>query len=121
MTSFRNRLALTTAVQGSALVLTAIFVLLASRWLGPPGKGLQAVLVSAGQVLALVLSFGVGASMPFVVSSDVRRAPLAARRQARLLVVSAAILVVAAVANRVGSVVPTLVGEESILIVFTVV
>jgi O-antigen/teichoic acid export membrane protein len=108
-------------VQGLALVLTAVFVLLASRWLGPSGKGLQAVLVSAGQVLALVLSFGVGASMPFVVSSDVRRAPLAARRQARLLAVSAAMLVLAAIANRIGSLAPGLIGEESILIVFTLV
>jgi O-antigen/teichoic acid export membrane protein len=117
--TFRRGLAVTAAIQGAALLLSAIFILLASRWLGPEGKGLQAILVSAGQLFGLVLSFGLAASMPYIVSSDIRRAALVALRQAQLLVAAAAVLCAAAILNRGVTLAPPLVGFEAVLIAFT--
>lgn len=118
--TFRRDLAVTTAIQAAALLAAAVFVLLASRWLGSEGKGTQAILVSGGQFLALVLSFGLGSSMPYIVSSDVRLAGLMALRQAQLLVVAAIALSAAAFFNRSVLLFPSLVGLEGVVIAFTV-
>ena len=98
--TFRRGLAVTTAMQAAALFASALFILLASRWLGPEGKGLQTILVSAGQLLALLLSFGLGSSMPYIVAPDIRLAALMALRQAQLLVVAALTLSAAAMINK---------------------
>jgi O-antigen/teichoic acid export membrane protein len=118
--TFRRGLAVTTAVQAAALLAAAVFVLFASRWLGSEGKGTQALLVSGGQLLALVLSFGLGSSMPYIVSSDIRLAGLMALRQAQLLVVAAIALSAAALFNRGAALFPSLVGLEGVVIAFTI-
>ena len=117
--TFRRGLAVTAAIQAAALLASAVFVLLASRWLGPEGKGLQAILVSTGQLLALVLSFGVASSMPYVVSSDLRLAAVMALRQAELLALAAVALSATAILNRAVMLFPTFVGFEGIVVAFT--
>ena len=118
--TFRRGLAVTTAIQAAALLAAAVFVLLASRWLGSEGKGTQAILVSGGQLIALVLSFGLGSSMPYIVSSDIRLAGLMALRQGQLLVVAAIALSAAAFFNRSVVLFPSLVGLEGAVIAFTI-
>jgi O-antigen/teichoic acid export membrane protein len=118
--TFRHGLAVTTAIQAAALLAAAVFVLLASRWLGSEGKGTQAILVSGGQLLALVLSFGLGSSMPYIVSSDIRLAGLMALRQGQLLVGAAIALSAAAFFNRSIVLFPSLVGLEGVLVAFTI-
>src|SRR5439155_14094451 len=118
--TFRRGLPVTTAIQAAALLAAAVFVLLASRWLGSEGKGTQAILVSGGQLIALVLSFGLGSSMPYIVSSDIRLAGLMALRQGQLLVVAAIALAAAAFFNRSVVLFPSVVGLEGAVIAFTI-
>lgn len=116
--SFRRSVVITLLLQGAALLSFAVFTVLAARWLGASGRGLQALLVSAGQLLALVLGFGFAYTIPYAVASDRRRAYYAARAQLVLLAVASGILIAAALANQVTATASSVRGYEGLLISF---
>lgn len=97
---FRRAFVVTVFVQTVSFAASALYVLLISRWLGSAGKGLQSVLVSSAQILAMVLGLGFHLSVTFFVAAQPRRTPAVLQNQARLLVGVTFILAVAALLNR---------------------
>jgi hypothetical protein len=116
---FRRDLCVTVFIQSLVLLLAALFILLVSRWLGAPGKGLQSLLVAGSQIGAVLLGLGFNASVPSVLGSDPRRAPAVLTNQVWVVGVAATVLVALAIANRAFHLLPGLVGYEMSLGILT--
>jgi O-antigen/teichoic acid export membrane protein len=103
MRQFRLRRAIlvTVLAQGTSLLVSMAFVLLTSKWLGPAGKGTQSLLVSIGQIAAVVLGFGFQGALPALVSADPTMAFNVTKVQVHLLGLAALIMLVGALANAV--------------------
>lgn len=100
--AFRLRRALGTTVSFQAVAMASAigFQLLAARWLGAEGRGEFALLLAAGQILAMVAGLGLPGSMSYYAASRPDTVPLLAARQLALLAGVAALLSVCLVANR---------------------
>jgi len=75
------------------------FILLTSKWLGPAGKGTQSLLVSIGQIGAVVLGFGFQGALPALVSAEPAIAFTVTKVQVHLLGIAAFLLFLAALVN----------------------
>ena len=117
---FRRAFVVTVCVQAIAFVASAVYVLLISRWLGSAGKGLQSVLVSATQLLAMVLGLGFHLSVTFFVAAKPRRAPSAPLNPAKLMVAVIVALSLAAWINRRYDIYPALLSYEALVGIFVV-
>ncbi len=117
---FRRAFIVTVSVQTASLAVSALFVLLTSRWLGSAGKGLQAVLQSSAQILSIVLGLGLPMSVVFFVAGNPLRTPAIIRNQARLTVMVAVSLGVAAILNRWFALYPPLFFYEGLVGLFVI-
>lgn len=116
--AFRRALVVTIALQSASLVFTAVFILLTARWLGPAGKGVQSLLVSIGQIGAMLCNFGYQGALVAVVSADRGQAPAATHLQVRLLGLAGIILVAASLLNAMVGWVPLSGFQMANLVVF---
>ena len=98
--------------QGVNALFSLVFIVIVSRWLGPEGKGIHALLASAAQIGAVVLGFGYAGAIPFVVRGDPARIPEVTLAQGRLLAAAACCLAVIALLNRAFGVWPAFIGAE---------
>ena len=120
---FRHALAITVVIQGLTLAVSMAFTLLASRWLGVTGRGMQSLLTSAAQVCAMVLGLGFPNAIPSLVGGDPGRAASAMRTQALILAAATAVLAVAALVNHVAHVFVPVIGLEftfALLVIATI-
>jgi O-antigen/teichoic acid export membrane protein len=109
---FRSAVKLNIVAQALALVASVGFVLLASRWLGPVGRGQQALAVTTAQLVVLALGVGVAASAPAYLRGDTGRLPGLMRLLWGTFVLEAVGLLLLALAIRSHLILPQLVGLE---------
>lgn len=109
---FRRDLVMTVALQGLSMVFMACHILLLSRWLGAEDKGLQALLLTVGQLAAVVLGLGVSASIVSILGPDPRRTSAVIRNQGWVLLFALAVLTAVGWGNQHFRLVPRFIGYE---------
>src|SRR5260221_11573260 len=102
-TRFRREVGSTLVAQVVALLLNALTLALVARWLGPSGKGVQALITTTGQLVATLGAVGLAGSVPFFIAAAPERTVAAIRNGFRMLgVVLALAAAVAVVGATIG-------------------